>query len=101
MAACSVIGQRELHAPARHMHLVTGASCDMHLVTGVYLLPLRLQRSGTVRCESHQNREHPSNQTSKNLPQGNNESCVPRFMAQDSHPRAVYNSEILETLRVQ
>lgn len=88
MAPCTVICQPEFNTPVWHMHLVTG----------VYLLPLGLQRGGTVKREIHQSSKHPSNHTSKTLPQGNNERDILRFMNKDSHPRAAHNSEILETL---
>lgn len=81
MAPRMVISQRGLSAPAWHMRLVTG----------VYFLPLGLQRGVTGRCEIHQNSKHSSSQMSKNLPQGNNEKCVPRFMNEGGHPRAVHN----------
>lgn len=70
---------------------------NMHLVTDVYLLPLGLQRDGTVKREIHQSSKHSSNHTSKTLPQGNNERWRRRFIYKETHPWAVHNSEALET----
>ena len=51
-----------------------------------------------MQREIHQNGKHSSNHTPRNLPQGNNQRCAQRFMCKNVPHRAIYNSEILETL---